>query len=139
VAVPESKPATAPAPAAKTSGPRKLEVVVGTHIIECHDGDVIGREGTVAPHLFKDAASLQPRHVLIGKGPDAWFVMVPRNVQVVTHLDNAVLAPGVRQNLSGEHRLAIAEFAISLRLSEGQPASINKSFFTRLMKMLNLG
>lgn len=83
---------------------------------------------------------MQPRHVLIGKGSDAWFVMIPRNVQVVTHLDDAVLAPGVRQTLSGEHRLKVADFAISLRLSEGQSvSSINDSFFTRLMKILHLG
>ena len=107
--------------------------------MECRDGDVIGSEGTVAPHLFKGAASLQPRHVLIGKGADTWFVMVPRNVQVVTHLDHAVLPPGVRQNLTGEHHLVVAGFAFSLRLSEGQPASVNDSFFARLMKMLKAG
>jgi hypothetical protein len=107
--------------------------------VECRDGDVIGREGTVATHLFKSAASLQPRHLLIGKGPDAWFIMVPRNVQVVTHLDDAVLTPGVRQPLSGEHRLQVEDFAISLRLSDAGPSSINDSFFSRLMKILHIG
>ncbi len=82
---------------------------------------------------------MQPRHVLIGKGPDAWFVMIPRNVQVVTHLDDAVLTPGVRQSLSGEHELKVDNFAVSLRLSAGQATSINDSFFTRLMKILRLG
>jgi hypothetical protein len=132
-------PPPPPAAAPKKAGPKKLEVIVGTHIVECRDGDVIGLEGTIAPHLFKSVASLQPRHVLIGKGPDAWFIMVPRNVQVATHLDEAVLTPGVRQNLSGEHRLKVADFAVSLRLSEGQPPSINESFFTRLIKILRLG
>lgn len=111
---------------------------MGTHVVECRDGDVIGSEGTVATHLFKSAASLQPRHILIGKGPDSWFVMVPRNVQVVTHLDDAVLNPGVRQNLSNEHRLAVGDFAFSLRLSETQERSVNESFFKRLFKLLNL-
>ncbi|MEP6668096.1 MAG: hypothetical protein ABJF10_03025 [Chthoniobacter sp.] len=123
----------------KRTGPLKLEIVVGTHVVECRDGDVIGSEGTVAPHLFKGAASLQPRHLLIGKSPDAWFVMMPRNVQVVTHLDNAVLPPGVRQNLSGEHHLKVGEFAMALRLSAGPPPSINESFFARLMRILNRG
>ena len=116
---------------------------MGTHVVECRDGDLIGREGTVAPHLFKNVTAMQPRHVLIGKGPDVWFVMVPRNVQVATHLDNAPLTPGVRTNLSGEHRLTIADFAILIRLSEAPPASINpssnESFVTRLIKMLKLG
>ncbi|EDY19581.1 hypothetical protein CfE428DRAFT_2757 [Chthoniobacter flavus Ellin428] len=119
--------------------PTKLEVLVGSHIIECHDGDIIGLEGTVAPHLFKGATSLQPRHVLIGKGPDAWFVMVPRNVQIETHLDDAVLPPGVRKNLSGEHRLKIAGFAFTLRLAEGHSPAVKESLFHRLKKSLRLG
>jgi anti-sigma B factor antagonist/stage II sporulation protein AA (anti-sigma F factor antagonist) len=141
----ESKPAPAPTPAAtpagaaKKAGAAKVELIVGTHIIECRDGDVIGLEGTVAPHLFKSAPSLQPRHFLIGKGTDSWFVMVPRNVEVTTHFDDAVITPGERNTLSGEHRLKIADFAFSLRLSEGSPVSINESFFTRLMKILRLG
>jgi len=113
--------------------------VVGTHVVECRDGDVIGSEGTVATHLFKSAGVLQPRHILIGKGPESWFVMVPRNVQVTTHLDSTVLAPGVRQDLSNEHQLSIGEFAFSLRLSETSERSVNDSFFKRLFKMLNLG
>jgi hypothetical protein len=112
---------------------------VGTHVVECRDGDIIGREGTVAPHLFKNATAMQPRHILIGKGPDVCFVLVPRNVQVATHLDNVPLTPGVRAYLSGEHRLTISDFAISVRLSDGPPASSNESFVTRLMKMLKLG
>jgi hypothetical protein len=119
--------------------PTKVEVIVGTHIIECHDGDIIGLEGTVAPHLFKEASSLQPRHVLIGKGPEAWFVMVPRNVQIETRLDDLLLTPGVRQNLSGEHRLKIADFGVSLRLVESQPPSPHDSFFHRLKKKLGPG
>lgn len=113
--------------------------MVGTHVVECRDGDVIGSEGTVATHLFKSAPSLQPRHLLIGKGPDSWFVMIPRNVEVVTHLDNAVLAPGVRKDLSDEHHLAIGDFNFSLRLSEAPGRSVNESFFKRLFKLLNLG
>ncbi len=113
--------------------------MVGTHAVECRDGDVIGSEGTVATHLFKSAPSLQARHILIGKSADSWFVMVPRNVQVVTHLDNTVLAHGVRKDLSNEHQLSIGDFAFSLRLSEGPGRSVNESFFKRLFKMLNLG
>lgn len=128
-----------PPPVVKKAGPRKLELVVGTHVVECRDGDVIGSEGTVATHLFKSAPSLQPRHILIGKGPDSWFVMVPRNVQVVTRLDSAVLAPGLRQDLSNEHQLAIGDFAFSLRLSEEPGRSVNESFFKRLFKLLNIG
>jgi len=119
--------------------PTKLEVLVGTHIIECHDGDIIGLEGTVAPHLFKGAASLQPRHLLIGKAPDAWFIMVPKNVQIETLLDDAVLPPGVRKNLSGEHRLKIAGFAFTLRLAEGHAPAVKESFLHRLKKNLRLG
>lgn len=136
---PTAPAATAPAPVAKSAGPRKLELVVGTHVVEVRDGDVIGSEGTVATHLFKSAPSLQPRHVLIGKGPDSWFVMIPRNVQVVTHLDGAVLPAGVRQNLSNQHQLSIGDFAFSLRLSEAPGRSVNESFFKRLFKLLNIG
>lgn len=145
-AVPPPAPVTptapapvSPPPAAKKAGLHKLELVVGTYVVECRDGDVIGSEGTVATHLFKSAPSLQPRHILIGKSTDSWFVMVPRNVQVVTHLDNVVLAPGVRKDLGNEHQLSIGDFAFSLRLSESPGTSVNESFFKRLFKMLNLG
>jgi hypothetical protein len=59
-------------------------------------------------------------------------------VQVETHLDDLLLTPGVRQNLSGEHRLKVADFGVSLRLVEGQAPSIHGSFFNRLMKRLHL-
>jgi hypothetical protein len=65
--------------------------------------------------------------------------MVPRNVEVTTYFDEAVIKPGERLTLGGEHQLKIADFAFSLRLSEGSPVSINESFFTRLMKILRLG
>src|SRR3954471_17941991 len=65
----------------------RLEVQVLGRMLECRDGDVIGRSGTVAPDLFADLPEFANRHLIIGKDDRAWFFHIPENVKAPVMLD----------------------------------------------------
>ncbi len=97
--------------------PARLEVRAEGISYPCKDGDVIGTEGQLAASYFSQISNLAPRHLLIGKLDERWFVFTPKNVQHPFILDGIPLQPGERKSLQYvEHQAEFSGHVFGLRL-----------------------
>ena len=87
---------------------RRLFLIVGQHSYECHDGDVLGRQGTLADNLFAEIRTVSRRHLTLTNRHGNWFVTVNPGVQNKTLLDNRELSPGVPELLQGKHTVKMS-------------------------------
>lgn len=85
----------------------RLEVQVLGRTLECRDGDVIGRSGTVAPDLFANLPEFANRHLIIGKDERTWFFHIPDNVKSPVMLDGEPAEAGPRHPLLHSHHLRV--------------------------------
>lgn len=85
----------------------RLEVQLLGRTIECRDGDVIGRNGTVATDLFANLTEFANRHLIIGKNERAWFFHIPENVRIPVLLDGEPAEPGPRHSLLHSHHVRV--------------------------------
>jgi hypothetical protein len=86
----------------------KLRLMVGTQTLECHHGDVLGREGTLACDLFRPIPTVSGKHVSVELRSDGWFLInLPlqsgRTEKNITEVDGKLLKPGESFALSSEH------------------------------------
>lgn len=86
----------------------RLILVAGKREMECKDGDILGRQGTVASDVFTGSNTVSRRHVVISQKDGRWFVVIPEDVKNVTQLDGRELPKGVPQELSGDHELTMS-------------------------------
>jgi anti-sigma B factor antagonist len=101
--------------------PARLEVRAEGISYPCKDGDVIGTEGQLAAAYFSQISNLAPRHLLIGKSDERWFVFTPMNVQHPFILDGIPLQPGERRSLQYvEHQAEFSGHVFGLRLIQEQ-------------------
>jgi anti-sigma B factor antagonist len=116
----EQPPVTGPPgllPTREAKYPARLEVRAEGISYPCKDGDVIGTEGQLAAAYFSQISNLAPRHLLIGKSNDRWFVFTPKNVQHPFILDGIPLQPGERKALQYvEHQAEFSGHVFGLRL-----------------------
>jgi len=97
--------------------PARLEVRAEGISYPCKDGDVIGTDGQLAAAYFGQISNLAPRHLLIGKLDERWFVFTPKNVQHPFILDGIPLQPGERKSLQYvEHQAEFSGHVFGLRL-----------------------
>ena len=97
--------------------PARLEVRAEGVSYPCKDGDVIGTDGQLAAAYFSQISNLAPRHLLIGKLDERWFVFTPKNVQHPFILDGIPLQPGERKSLQYvEHQAEFSGHVFGLRL-----------------------
>jgi anti-anti-sigma factor len=97
--------------------PARLEVRAEGISYPCKDGDVIGTDGQLAAAYFGQISNLAPRHLLIGKLDERWFVFTPKNVQHPFVLDGIPLQPGERKSLQYvEHQAEFSGHVFGLRL-----------------------
>jgi len=97
--------------------PARLEVRAEGISYPCKDGDVIGTDGQLAAAYFSQISNLAPRHLLIGKLDERWFVFTPKNVQHPFILDGIPLQPGERKSLQYvEHQAEFSGHVFGLRL-----------------------
>ena len=97
--------------------PARLEVRAEGISYPCKDGDVIGTDGQLAASYFSQISNLAPRHLLIGKLDERWFVFTPKNVQHPFILDGIPLQPGERKSLQYvEHQAEFSGHVFGLRL-----------------------
>src|SRR5271165_2174379 len=97
--------------------PARLEVRAEGISYPCKDGDVIGTDGQLAAAYFSQISKLAPRHLLIGKLDQRWFVFTPKNVQHPFILDGIPLQPGERKSLQYvEHQAEFSGHVFGLRL-----------------------
>jgi hypothetical protein len=111
-AVPES--ASRPAAIVDT----KLEMVMGTQTFECRNGDILGKEGTLASQIFQGIGTVSRRHVLVTQEDGKWSLTVFAGVQNATQLDGQELRRAVPYALTGDHQLKLSYACeVSLRVS----------------------
>lgn len=84
-----------------------LFLVVGTMQYECHEGDVLGREGTIANQAFNSIKTVSRRHVSIAKQNGQWRIAVLPGVVNKTLLDGRELTVAGAA-LTGEHTLQLS-------------------------------
>jgi hypothetical protein len=86
----------------------RLLLVIGQETFECKDGDILGREGTVAQPFFSAIGTVSRKHVGLTHREGRWFLTVSPAVQNVTQLDGRDIPRAVEQWLSGEHVLRLS-------------------------------
>ena len=110
--------------------PARLEVRAEGISYPCKDGDVIGTEGQLAAAYFSQISNLAPRHLLIGKLDERWFVFTPKNVQHPFILDGIPLQAGERKSLQYvEHQAEFSGHVFGLRLI---PEQRKEGFWSRM-------
>ena len=110
--------------------PARLEVRAEGISYPCKDGDVIGTDGQVAATYFSQISNLAPRHLLIGKSDERWFVFTPMNVQHPFILDGIPLRTGERKFLQYvEHQAEFSGHVFGLRLI---PEERKEGFLSRI-------
>lgn len=93
-----------------------LEMVVGNQSHECRDGDIIGRAGTIACHLFEGLLTVSGEHIKVLKKDGRWCIIILG--QNMTQMDGRPLTRGQSEFLTGEHRLQLSrQCEIILRVS----------------------
>jgi hypothetical protein len=110
--------------------PARLEVRAEGISYPCKDGDVIGTDGQLAASYFNQISNLAPRHLLIGKSDERWFVFTPMNVQHPFILDGIPLRTGERKFLQYvEHQAEFSGHVFGLRLI---PEERKEGFLSRI-------
>ncbi len=102
------------APSDLPEGPaKKLLLVVGSTSYECKSGDVLGRNGTLANHVFAGIKTVSARHVAVELRAGQWHLInLPidpgKSQKNPTMLDGRSLSPGQAAPLSGVHTLKMS-------------------------------
>jgi anti-sigma B factor antagonist len=110
--------------------PARLEVRAEGISYPCKDGDVIGTDGQLGVSYFSQISNLAPRHLLIGKSNERWFVFTPMNVQHPFILDGIPLRAGERKFLQYvEHQAEFSGHVFGLRLI---PEQRKEGFLSRM-------
>ena len=97
-------PANAPEVTMRES---RLYLVAGATQHECHEGDVLGREGTIASQVFNSIKTVSRRHVSISKQNGQWRVAALPGVANKTLLDGHDLS-AAGAALAGDHTLRMS-------------------------------
>ena len=120
-------PLPSPSSQARASDLRQtLELVYRSQRFPCHDGDVIGREGTVAAEALGEAKTMSRQHLLIswrdhaaGSAPSGWFVKLAPNARNNTLLDGRSMQRDLPHALNvGEHYFNIIGFEFVLHVTD---------------------
>lgn len=93
----------------KTTVEPGLQLIVGDDVYIVHDGDVIGREGTIAQAFFSQIKTVSRRHAEISKREGRWFVTIPASVANSTMVDGVEAKRDTPMMLAGEHVLKMSE------------------------------
>jgi hypothetical protein len=88
--------------------PKRLLLIAGEVSYECRDGDILGREGTLARQFFAGIGTVSRRHVKFSRNEKGWAMAAQHGVQNVTQLDGCELPQGVLKFLTGEHILKMS-------------------------------
>jgi hypothetical protein len=94
------RPADQPAPG--------LALVAGGQEYPCKNGDILGREGTVARQFFLAIGEVSRQHAAVSQRAGEWFLEALPNVPNLTELDGQPVRPGTAQRLTGQHRLKMS-------------------------------
>jgi anti-anti-sigma factor len=87
----------------------RLDVVIGDQVFTCRDGDSLGTEGSLAPHLFAGPPGVSRQHLFFWNSEDHWSAEASDDPGSIVRVDDQVVAPGQQVGLSGEHTLQIGD------------------------------
>jgi len=94
-----------------------LTLEITDQSFELKDGDIIGRGGTVAAHLFSSHKMVSRKHLIISRDQTGWYVTVLPSVPNVTLMDEGSMRRGLKYAISGQHTLNLAgQCTITLNL-----------------------
>lgn len=94
-----------------------LTLEVQDQSFELKDGDIIGRGGTVAAHLFSTSNVVSRKHLVINRDKNGWYVTVLPSVPNVTLMDEGTMQRGLKYPIVGQHKLNLAgQCVITLNL-----------------------
>jgi PAS domain S-box-containing protein len=85
----------------------RLEMQVLGKTLECKDGDVIGRHGTVGQEVFLNLTEFADRHLLISRDERSWFFVIPKDITEPALLDGEPAQPGTPHPLEHSHMVRI--------------------------------
>ncbi len=110
-----------------------LELVYRSQRFPCRDGDVIGREGSVAAEVLAEAKTMSRQHLLISwrddtasSAPSGWFVKLTPNARNNTLLDGRPMQRDLPHALNvGEHHLNIIGFEFVLHVTDFSSTATN--------------
>jgi hypothetical protein len=106
----------------------RLFLIIGQESFECKDGDVLGREGTVARPYFSGIGTVSRKHAGLAHREGCWFVTVSPGVQNITQLDGREIPRGVAQPLCREHVLKLStQCEVRLKVSGPDASSVTSS------------
>jgi ribosomal protein S27AE len=116
-------PATPLETARRDRHPKKLLLVVGSNTFDCKNGDILGRNGTLANHVFLGIPTISGHHVALELRGEQWLLVnLPlqpgKTAKNATVLDGREIPVGESVALTGEHILKISsrcEVKLSLR------------------------
>ena len=135
--------------AQELDGRPMLELVCVQQRFSCREGDIIGREGTVAAPVLASAKAMSRQHLLVswkndgpGRTPGSWSIKLAPNVRNITMLDDRPMEHGLAYVLTpGEHRLGIVDFVCGLHVTPAQnePMQVNTPRPAEFDSSTNLG
>lgn len=93
---------------------KQLCLLIGNQRFECRNGDILGRAGTVARHVFGEIITVSNQHVALELRDAEWFLInLPlqpgRSAKNVTELDGRDVSIGASVPLVGEHVLRLSK------------------------------
>jgi ribosomal protein S27AE len=93
--------------------PRKLLLVVGSNTFDCKNGDILGRNGTLANQVFSGIPTISGHHVALELRGEQWFLVnlplqAGKTEKNVTLLDGRQISVGESVPLTGDHVLKIS-------------------------------
>lgn len=104
-------------------GPSTLEAEIGGVRFACHDGDVLGRAGTVGAEAARAIKAMSRRHLQVQWREDGWQMVALATASNETQLDGATLIRERPYPLgAGEHSVRIEASQIDLYVGIGAAA-----------------
>jgi len=91
-----------------SGGELKLTLEIGSESFERRDGDILGREGTVACQALAAIKTVSRRHIGVSLIEGQWHATALAGVQNVTQLDGREMKRNIALPLSGEHTLRMS-------------------------------
>ncbi|WOO40583.1 hypothetical protein [Rubellicoccus peritrichatus] len=95
-----------------------LKVTIQGTTYIARDGDVLGREGTVATEELGSINTVSRRHAVVSKREGFWFITIPKSVNNSTKLDGMEVERDAPQKINGTRILKMSESCV-VTLSPG--------------------
>ncbi len=98
-----------------------LTLLVNEQCYPCADGDVLGRNGTVAKDYFSSVLTVSRQHVSVHYCDGRWVLRLCPGVANLTEVDGNAVQAGADHILTADHRLRLSKKCeVHLRVTEAK-------------------